>query len=180
MSDHASGRGIRFERIDDVAYVRLDAPPLNILTAAMMEEGAGSRSALELADAVDFLGPRRQHDHRQVLRLLVMQAQPDALARLPEPPRLDAEGLSRAARRLQNQHTITVFDFGQTERGSLYLAMELLEGGTLDEYVRERGPRPPAEVLELLERLKRELAEFRDRVTRELGHRRIRQVRLGG
>jgi len=37
----------------------------------------------------------------------------------------------RAARRLQNQHTITVFDFGQTERGSLYLAMELLKGTTL-------------------------------------------------
>lgn len=37
----------------------------------------------------------------------------------------------RAARRLQSQHTITVFDFGQTERGSLYLAMELLKGTTL-------------------------------------------------
>ena len=37
----------------------------------------------------------------------------------------------RAARRLQNPHTITVFDFGQTERGSLYLAMELLKGTTL-------------------------------------------------
>ena len=37
----------------------------------------------------------------------------------------------RAARRLQNPHTITVFDFGQTERGSLYLAMELLKGSTL-------------------------------------------------
>ncbi|PKN58284.1 MAG: hypothetical protein CVU56_06480 [Deltaproteobacteria bacterium HGW-Deltaproteobacteria-14] len=37
----------------------------------------------------------------------------------------------RAARRLQSPHTITVFDFGQTERGSLYLAMELLKGTTL-------------------------------------------------
>lgn len=37
----------------------------------------------------------------------------------------------RAARRLQNPHTISVFDFGQTERGSLYLAMELLKGTTL-------------------------------------------------
>lgn len=37
----------------------------------------------------------------------------------------------RAARRLQSPHTITVFDFGQTERASLYLAMELLKGTTL-------------------------------------------------
>ena len=37
----------------------------------------------------------------------------------------------RAARRLQSPHTITVFDFGQTDRGSLYLVMELLKGTTL-------------------------------------------------
>ncbi len=37
----------------------------------------------------------------------------------------------RAARRLESPHTITVFDFGQTERGSLYLVMELLKGTTL-------------------------------------------------
>lgn len=37
----------------------------------------------------------------------------------------------RAARRLQSPHTITVYDFGQTERASLYLVMELLKGTTL-------------------------------------------------
>ncbi len=34
----------------------------------------------------------------------------------------------RATARLRSPHTITVHDFGQTERGSLYLAMEYLEG----------------------------------------------------
>lgn len=32
-----SGDGIRFEQIDGVAFVTLDSPPLNILTAVMME-----------------------------------------------------------------------------------------------------------------------------------------------
>ena len=38
---------------------------------------------------------------------------------------------ARAASRLKNPHTITVFDFGQMEDGQLYLAMELLSGRSL-------------------------------------------------
>ncbi len=45
-----SGSGIGFERSGDVAYVTLDAPPLNILTGAMM--GA-------IADALDEIGADR-------------------------------------------------------------------------------------------------------------------------
>jgi len=37
----------------------------------------------------------------------------------------------RVTRRLQSQHTITVYDLGQTERQMLYLVMELLKGTTL-------------------------------------------------
>jgi tRNA A-37 threonylcarbamoyl transferase component Bud32 len=41
-----------------------------------------------------------------------------------------------AASRLDHPNTITVFDFGETETGSLYIAMELIEGVSLDDEIR--------------------------------------------
>jgi len=40
---------------------------------------------------------------------------------------------AQAASQLTDQHTITVYDFGQDEDGTLFLAMEFLEGQPLDE-----------------------------------------------
>ncbi len=48
---------------------------------------------------------------------------------------------ARAASRLRNPHTITVFDFGRSDDGMLYLVMELLIGQTLGNAMREAdGP----------------------------------------
>jgi len=48
---------------------------------------------------------------------------------------------ARAASRLKNPHTVSVFDFGRTADGVLYLVMELLEGRTLaDAMDQERRP----------------------------------------
>jgi serine/threonine-protein kinase len=44
-----------------------------------------------------------------------------------------------AASRLAHPNTITVFDFGRTESGALYIAMELIEGTSLDEEIRRVG-----------------------------------------
>ena len=41
---------------------------------------------------------------------------------------------------LQSPHTVTVFDFGEAEDGSVYLAMELLAGRTLRDVLRADGP----------------------------------------
>ncbi|MDI3290304.1 serine/threonine-protein kinase [Polyangium sp. 15x6] len=44
----------------------------------------------------------------------------------------------------KNPHIVDVFDAGiDPQRGVPYLAMELLEGDTLDKYVKQRGPVPP-------------------------------------
>ena len=43
------------------------------------------------------------------------------------------------ASRLSNPHTVTVLDFGQTQDGLLYLAMELLRGRTLAQLLRTDG-----------------------------------------
>ncbi len=46
---------------------------------------------------------------------------------------------ARAASKLRSRHTISVYDFGETDDDLLYLAMELLEGEPLDDLVREGG-----------------------------------------
>jgi serine/threonine-protein kinase len=51
---------------------------------------------------------------------------------------------ARATAALRSPHTVTVHDFGELADGALFLAMEHLEGATLDRIVDERGPLAPA------------------------------------
>jgi tRNA A-37 threonylcarbamoyl transferase component Bud32 len=44
-----------------------------------------------------------------------------------------------AAARLDHPNTITVFDFGETEAGALYIAMEFVDGASLDDEIRRAG-----------------------------------------
>lgn len=46
---------------------------------------------------------------------------------------------ARAASRLKSPHTVTVFDFGRTADGILYIAMELMEGRTLARVLVDEG-----------------------------------------
>lgn len=50
---------------------------------------------------------------------------------------------------LENPHIVRVFDFGRTAEGQLFLAMEFVEGETLDKRL-ARGPLPPAEAVEII------------------------------
>jgi serine/threonine protein kinase len=47
---------------------------------------------------------------------------------------------ARAASRIKHPNVTEVFDFGYTEQGTPYLAMELIEGTTLAEHIRKDGP----------------------------------------
>lgn len=49
---------------------------------------------------------------------------------------------AKLASRLAHPNIVTIYDFGQSEDGFLYIAMELLDGRTLTETVREDGPYP--------------------------------------
>jgi eukaryotic-like serine/threonine-protein kinase len=49
---------------------------------------------------------------------------------------------ARSMSQLQSPHTVTVYDFGEAEDGSVYLAMELLEGESLGERLNRLGRLP--------------------------------------
>lgn len=51
---------------------------------------------------------------------------------------------------LRSPHTVEIYDFGVTEDGGLYFAMELLEGLDLGELVNRFGPQPAGRVIHIL------------------------------
>jgi phosphonate transport system substrate-binding protein len=64
---------------------------------------------------------------------------------------------ARTARKLKHPNIVTIYDVGQ-EAGLYYIVMEYLEGQTLTQEIRRRGPMPLQEVLQIL----RPLAEALD------------------
>ena len=49
--------------------------------------------------------------------------------------------------KLGSVHTIDVYDYGITQDGDFYYVMELLNGISLDRYVKQFGPMPPGRVV---------------------------------
>lgn len=56
----------------------------------------------------------------------------------------------RAAARLTHPNTIQIFDYGRSEDGTFYYAMEYLKGMSLQEIVERFGPLPPARAVNVL------------------------------
>jgi hypothetical protein len=59
---------------------------------------------------------------------------------------------------LAHPNIVTVYDYGRTETGGLYYAMELLDGADLERVIQIDGPQPPARVVHLLLQACRALA----------------------
>jgi len=51
--------------------------------------------------------------------------------------------------KLENPHVVRIFDFGKTADGQLFLAMEFVEGETLEDRLK-KGPLAPADAVEIL------------------------------
>lgn len=60
---------------------------------------------------------------------------------------------------LSHPNIVTVFDYGETDEGVWYYAMELLDGLTLDELLDVDGPQDPSRVAYILERVANALHE---------------------
>jgi serine/threonine protein kinase len=66
---------------------------------------------------------------------------------------------AEAAAQLRSPHTVELYDFGETEDGTLYFVMELLEGMDLETLVRQEGPLPQQRVIHILRQVCESLEE---------------------
>ena len=66
---------------------------------------------------------------------------------------------AQAVAALKNRHTITVHDFGVTEDGQLYFAMELLEGLPITDVIEQDAPVPFDRAVDYLQQVCDSLAE---------------------
>jgi eukaryotic-like serine/threonine-protein kinase len=82
---------------------------------------------------------------------------------------------ARATAALSSPHTIQLFDYGMTDEGTFYYAMELLAGRDLENLVREFGPLPADRVIFLLRQTCHSLA---DAHARGLVHRDIKPANI--
>jgi len=82
---------------------------------------------------------------------------------------------AEAAASLRSPHTVELYDFGVTEDGTLYFAMELLEGMDLQSLVQRTGPMPAARVIYILEQVAESLEEAH---ARGLVHRDIKPANI--
>lgn len=57
---------------------------------------------------------------------------------------------AQAIASLRSRHTVALFDYGVTDDGTLFYAMELLDGLDLSSLVSRFGPQPPARVRQIL------------------------------
>ncbi len=116
-----------------------------------------------------------------------MLARPAAI-KLIRPEKLEGEGgdqalrvvqrfkrEAQAAASLRSPHTIELYDFGETDDGTLYFVMELLDGIDLDSFVDRFGPMPPARAVHVLRQACDSLAEAH---TRGLIHRDVKPANV--
>lgn len=88
--------------------------------------------------------------------------------KLLRPDRSDRAGDARFERevrltaRLTHPNTISIWDYGRTDEGIFYYAMELLEGVTLHELVLHDGPQPAGRIIHVLRQACGSLAEAHD------------------
>ena len=124
--------------------------------------------------------------HRMLTRVSALKLiRPEALAgSSPETSKLLSRRFEREARAtaaLRSPHTVALYDYGTTEDGSFYYAMEYLEGIDLETMVERFGPLPANRVAWVLRQVAISLAEAHSAglVHRDIKPRNLFACRLG-
>ncbi len=88
---------------------------------------------------------------------------------------------ARATAALRSPHTVALYDYGVSDDGWLYYAMELLEGLDLQTLVDRFGPVPPSRAIHFLRQAAKSLAEAHEQglVHRDIKPRNLFACRLG-
>ena len=66
---------------------------------------------------------------------------------------------ARAASNLYHPNIVAVYDLGQTDDGTLYIAMEFIDGPSLKDVIRKTGPMPVARINSILRQVASALAQ---------------------
>lgn len=91
----------------------------------------------------------------KILNVIRARLQPELVRRFE----LEASAISR----LENPHTVRLYDAGTTGDGHLYITMELLRGQTLEDVLRARRLLAPEEVADVMHQAASALAEAHDK-----------------
>ena len=103
---------------------------------------SATQIAVDRPVAVKVLRPDRAKDPR-VRDLLVKRFRREAVA----------------TSRLAHPNTVRLFDFGETDEGELFLALELLRGRELTDAIRDEAPMAPSRVAKIMQGVCMSLAE---------------------
>jgi Protein kinase domain len=147
---HAAFRG-NFSRCmrDGAALVRTAEDPLIGTTLA-------ERYVIEALVGEGAMGLVYRAHHARLSRLFALKLMFGDVAADPS-MRLRFAQEADAASRMSHPNVVSVLDFGKTETGLLYLAMEFAEGETLAQILRREGPLAEARVVALARQMARGL-----------------------
>lgn len=80
-----------------------------------------------------------------------------------------------ATSRLSNPHTVTIFDYGRTDADLYYIVMELVDGSTLSQLMRQEGRLTPARALNITRQI---VLALREAHRRGIVHRDIKPANI--
>ncbi len=144
----------------EIARADPNAPILRVAGETLFRAGTvvGDRYKVELLLGRGGFGDVYRAVHvgtHEPVALKVLR--PDLVAEAKAAERFTSE--ARLSASLKHPNTVRVFDFGQTPDGLLYLAMEFLEGKSLEEILQTEGRLPAARCVRLTVQILKSLTE---------------------
>jgi eukaryotic-like serine/threonine-protein kinase len=137
---------------DDVRFCEVDGESLTSASAdqshALLGTVVAGRFRLKKHLGQGGMGHVYLAEHEMMRRSCAIKIMKPALARDPDSLlrfRREAEN----AGRLTHEHVASVYDFGNTDDGLVYLAMEYVEGESLKQLLLREGSIPPARAIDI-------------------------------